>query len=215
MWNYGTNSVSLISKGRNVEDSKFGGEGTGLKSMKDINWKIGQKIQFIVEGLYNSKIDGWAVKCHIKQDGKTHFMAKYVRAGHKNILNDFKFSSFVEDFDRNYHARGCQHKRSAEFFSPTFEYRKNGQPRKIKFAKARFTKDQSTRPMDRFCKDWTCASSRRHLVILETGGSKLGPPKRTCPHNMLLTFRRFDERSNNDQHITVADPLRFCTKIPQ
>ena len=206
MWNYQTNSVSLKSQGNNVKVSTFGGEGTGLKSLKHINWKINQKIQFIIEGQYNEEIDGWIVECKIKQDKKTHFMAKFERAGQKNMLNDFKYSVFVEDFNRSPRARGCQHKRSAEFFNPTFQYQENEQTRKIRFSKARFTKDQSTRPMDTFCKDWTCSSSQRHLVSLETGGSQLGPPQRTCPNNMLLSFQ------NNDQNITMSGPLKFCTK---
>ena len=38
MWNSTDNKVTLVSKGEKVEVDDFGGEGTGLKSMRDLEW---------------------------------------------------------------------------------------------------------------------------------------------------------------------------------
>ena len=206
MWNYQSNDVGLISKGKEVKVSEFGGEGTGLKSMKQIKWEKNQRIQFVVEGQYNQILDGWTVQCHVVLDNKKHFMAKYERAGHQNMLNDFKYSVFAEDWHRSWGARGCQHKRLAEFFNPSFQYVEKSKKQTVLFSNARFTKDQNHRPMDTFCKDWTCASSRRDLVDLETGGSNLGSPQKFCPHNMQLRFQ------NNNHDNPDTGPRKFCFK---
>ena len=48
MWNEGTKSVNLIEAGSGVQVSKFGNEGTGLKSIKDIGWVKDQQVTFKV-----------------------------------------------------------------------------------------------------------------------------------------------------------------------
>ena len=39
-----------VEHGEGVIVSKFGGEGTGFKSMKDVNWKNNEDVTIIVKG---------------------------------------------------------------------------------------------------------------------------------------------------------------------
>ena len=53
MWNTtcGDHRVELLSAGEGVVVDNFGGEGTGLKTMKDVDWQLGERITFIVSPL--------------------------------------------------------------------------------------------------------------------------------------------------------------------
>merc|ERR1711892_1314144 len=44
MWNQGDNRVTLVSKGDSVAVDDFGGEGTGLKTMRDLEWSEGEEV---------------------------------------------------------------------------------------------------------------------------------------------------------------------------
>ena len=52
MWNdrSGCGDVKEIEHGEGVIVSKFGGEGTGFKSMKDVNWQNDEDVTLIVKG---------------------------------------------------------------------------------------------------------------------------------------------------------------------
>ena len=47
MWNDHRNSVREIEHGPGVRVQTFGGEGTGMKSMKQINWTENQKVMYL------------------------------------------------------------------------------------------------------------------------------------------------------------------------
>ena len=49
MWNQDYNNVYLVNAGEGVEVTEFGGEGTGIKTMRDFDWKEGEEITFHVE----------------------------------------------------------------------------------------------------------------------------------------------------------------------
>ena len=50
MWNTGCGDhrVQLLRSGDGAVVDNFGGEGTGLKTMKDLDWDLGEKITFVV-----------------------------------------------------------------------------------------------------------------------------------------------------------------------
>ena len=48
MWNTGDHRVELLRAGEGVVVDNFGGEGTGLKTMRDLDWQLGEKITFVV-----------------------------------------------------------------------------------------------------------------------------------------------------------------------
>ena len=132
-------------------------------------------------------------------------MAVFVRPGHENILSNFGFAAFIEDFFRTSEANGCKNKRSADFFSPSIHYKEDGQNQKLVFTSAIFTKDQNDRPMDTVCKDWTCARATNNSFFLETGGSGEGPAPKLCPNNMRI---HLGNKIHNRR--VVLKPLRFC-----
>ena len=204
MWNDGNKRATLKSRGDGVDIEDFGGEGTGIKSMKQVDWKPNQKVEFELKGSYNYQINGWNVECKVKINKKTHVMATFQRAGDEHILDSFKFHSFVEDFNRGQSVDGCLYERSADFFDPKIQYREGGRRKTVKLTKGKFTKDQNAR--QGFCSDWSCADSGRNFFSMTTGGSRLGKPERTCEHNKILHFKSTSPNSDG------TGPLKFCAK---
>ena len=97
MWDEVENvhTVQKISSGPGVIVSPFSGEGTGLKSMKDFDWKENEDITFIVDGRLTSN-DIWQCSCHYLVKGEKHHMATYERAGKQKPLD--QPYSFIEDW---------------------------------------------------------------------------------------------------------------------
>ena len=122
--------VECTSSGDSVVVEPFGGEGTGMKCMKDFWWELGEHITFIVNGVYNqpdkNKHGSWTCSCWYKRSSdkvdQLHFMASYRRSGDTCPLSDSGFYSFVEDWDRSKEANGYQVRRCAAFTSPEIEY---------------------------------------------------------------------------------------------
>ena len=79
MWNECGHKVELVSQGNSAVVDNFGGEGTGLKTMMDIDWSVGDKVTFIVSGVQDG--DGWICSCRFILRGQEHFMASYRRSG--------------------------------------------------------------------------------------------------------------------------------------
>ena len=114
MWNNGTDSVELESAGPGANVTTFGGEGTGLKCMKDFKWEKDVPVTFRISG---KKVgDYWICDCIYEYQGEQFFMASYKRKG-KRPLNNGGFYSFVEDWDRCDGAEGHCIQRSAYFFN--------------------------------------------------------------------------------------------------
>lgn len=110
--------VKLITKGKDTRDGRFGNEGTGGQSFIDYDWKIGEKMKFLViRKPVNDKFkqisgyfyDNKARKWQLISCWQTHRSEK-----------EFSYStSFVEDFFRNYES-AKQTREGA--FGPTFAY---------------------------------------------------------------------------------------------
>ena len=75
MWNDRDDVVSQISKGSSVVVRKFKYEGTGLQSMKQIDWMPNEPVLFRMEGKYNTATKAWNIKCDIEVNERKHFMA--------------------------------------------------------------------------------------------------------------------------------------------
>ena len=56
MWNQDFNSVYLVKAGEGVEVTEFGGEGTGIKTMRNFDWEEGVEITFRVEAQLVGKL---------------------------------------------------------------------------------------------------------------------------------------------------------------
>lgn len=87
-----------------THSSRFGGEGTGAKTMTGFQWKVGEPVTLMIE----SEPDGTnrtAYTCHVQNpDGtgwtKLATLSTLKYPGHAQGLNGIY--SFVEDFARNY-----------------------------------------------------------------------------------------------------------------
>ena len=124
-------NVECISSGDGVKVELFGGEGTGMKSMKDFWWHVGEEITFTIQGNYNESSDAvnpgaWTCSCWYsrssEEHSQLHFMSTYRRQGESCPLNDSGFYSFVEDWNRCSNAEGYLSRRCAVFTSPEIEY---------------------------------------------------------------------------------------------
>ena len=205
LWNAGSNDVSLIKEGEGVQVEEFGGEGTGLRSMKLFNWQPNQKIKFEVKGTYVPNIEGWNVRCTIRIGDESHFMATLQRPG-EALHEKFEFGSFIEDWKRDgsgpQSVNGCQYQRSATFLSQMIKYNDNGQNKIMKLNQALFNNDQD--PNGGYCEDWSCAGSTKNSFTLTTGGSRLGNPEKKCSHGDII---RFDPKVKTPN---LTKPLKTC-----
>ena len=88
------------------------GEGTGLKSMKEVDWREGEEVTVKVSGQREG--EHWVCSCHYILRGEENFMATFRRTG-PPPLNRRGFYSFVEDWDRCSGAVGHLTCRQAHF----------------------------------------------------------------------------------------------------
>ena len=51
MWNECEHRVELVASGDTAEVDNFGGEGTGLKTMLEVDWRLGETITLVVNGI--------------------------------------------------------------------------------------------------------------------------------------------------------------------
>ena len=167
MWNDHFNSVELIEAGKDVEVSEFGGEGTGIKTMKDFDWLEHENVTFKVCGNFSNGF--WYCECSIIHQGQEELMAILMRPGSTNPLNKTGFYSFIEDWDRCEHAEGFKHLRKAKFLWPKF----NG----TRLKEATFTKVESG--CDAFACDLARGTPCIDGFVLETG-------TKICQNNTVL-----------------------------
>ena len=138
MWNDDEgNKVELIgTPDPEVQVSGFGGEGTGLKSMRTFDWQLREDVRFRVTGYRVGQKSGgyetWRCKCEVEHKRGTFQMATFQRTSKQRPLNLNGFYSFVEDYDRSSGAAGHEITRKAAFANP----RLNGIP----LTEAKFTK---------------------------------------------------------------------------
>lgn len=103
--------VEVLHQGKGVEVSRFGGEGTGGKSMTPFKWKIGEKVRCIVQATVEGQktaYAGWLYQ-PAKKDWK-HLVTFRVTTGGKPLSGLY---SFVEDFRRD--TKSVREERRCEF----------------------------------------------------------------------------------------------------
>jgi hypothetical protein len=178
MWNDGTSSVEAVKAGPGVDISTFGGEGTGIKSMCDADWKEGDLVTFRVNASLN---DGyWFVSClySLNSQDYWHLMAvlKRKKSSSRPLLYPSGFYSFIEDWDRCQNASGWRHLRKASYFKPKLY---NGVTKECyTLTKATFTKVESG--SDAFAADLAKACPLEGGFGLQTGQEPV------CPNYKLI-----------------------------
>ncbi len=126
--------AQLIQKGDGVFSDRFGGEGTGGKSMKVINWKEGQVIRTLVtekmDGADFRQIAGYIYNDDTQQwDLLSCWRIQALKQGLGGS------SAFVEDFRRNIASKELERRAT---FGPAFRYYQGGWYQANQF---RFSKD--------------------------------------------------------------------------
>lgn len=103
--------VELLHEGKGVEVSRFGGEGTGGKSMTKFNWKAGEKVRCIVQAKVEGEKTAYAGWLYLpaKREWK-HLVTFRVKTGGKPLSGLY---SFVEDFRRD--TQSVKEERRCEF----------------------------------------------------------------------------------------------------
>ena len=161
VWHQPGHDVFLVDQGPEVTVEPFGGEGTGLKSMKPFHWEIGEKVGFLVKSrLVNCE---WIISCDVIFRNQIHHMATYRRGG-ENPMN--AFIGFVEDYNRYESACGILNPRSCIFSGTTCKLDET----LYSLTSASFSKvqDGSDRHGVEKCHAEVCSTG----LILATGGKK-------------------------------------------
>lgn len=126
--------ANILYAGEGVEASRFEGEGTGAKSMKKYEWKVGEEIGFKIDVAPYGE-DRLAYTCSLFDKGKGEYVrfasvSTMLHPGQKAVISEFY--SFVEDFWRNYHSATLA--RSAEFSGVAAKSLGSGNWEKCRFA---------------------------------------------------------------------------------
>jgi len=158
MWNDCESKVEFVSKGEKAVVDPFGGEGTGLRTMMDLDWRVGENVTMVVSGFKDE--DSWIVSCYIIYRDEKIFMSSYKRKGSRP-LNRSGFYSFVEDWDRCKGTIGHLTCRKAEFSDPSISIKGT----EVKLKKAVFTKVEHGR--DKFA----CSKARGGVMQTDSAGS--------------------------------------------
>ncbi len=178
MWNDGDDDVGCVQVGDGVRVSAFGGEGTGLKSMKAFDWKENERVTITVKGRKNASSSIWRVSCEVNVNGKKPFlMATFERNCSRNPpFRANGFYAFVEDWDRCDGARGHQVQRRAVFK----DAKCNGKP----MNKVRFTKVEDGD--DAYANEKACAGKcANDTYFLSTGGREAESGSITSANTVL------------------------------
>ncbi len=103
--------VEVLHEGKGVEVSRFGGEGTGGKSMTSFDWQIGEKVRCIVQAKVEGEKTAYAGWLYQPQTSEwKHLVTFRVTTGGKPLSGLY---SFVEDFRRD--TKSVKEERRCEF----------------------------------------------------------------------------------------------------
>ena len=91
--------VEVLGQGKDVEVSRFGGEGTGGKSMTTFNWEKGEKLRCVVQAKVEDQKTAYSGWLWQPKEKAWKLMATFrVQTGGKPLSGLY---SFVEDFRRD------------------------------------------------------------------------------------------------------------------
>ena len=176
LWHDGHNKVELVKKSNAAKVEGFDGEGTGLQTKMDLDWREGEIVTFIVRGRRVG--NAWEVSCRFKFRERTYFMSTYRRSGKR--IGPGRMNSFLEDW-YGWHSGGTASHlvpRRAEFSNPTLRCHDDGYVKK--FTKAEFTKVEHGKHGLAARKAIGGVVQRKHnrntcAFFLHTGGEEPGP----------------------------------------
>jgi len=194
--------VKPIASGEGVRVNRFGGEGTGGKSMLDYDWKIGQSVRFVVfakpDGPERTQFAGYI---YLPEEHRWQHMATFSTLAKGKLLGGYY--SFVEDFLRN--GKSAQISRRANFGN-TWILPLAGDAAWQPLLKARFTADRT--PISNIN-----SGGADDRVFLQTGGRTkndqtklnqstiLPPAERKPPLDLPTPFVAADQQRSESVRI--------------
>jgi Domain of unknown function (DUF3472)/Domain of unknown function (DUF5077) len=103
--------VEVLHEGKDVVVSRFGGEGTGGKSMMPFDWKVGEKVRCLVEATVEGEKTAYSGWLWMPKTREWKRLVTFrVKTGGKPLSGLY---SFVEDFRRD--GKSVQEQRHCEF----------------------------------------------------------------------------------------------------
>ena len=181
--------VKVLHEGKDVRVSRFGGEGTGGKSMFDYQWKIGQTYKFCIKATIEGDRTAYAAYFYLNEENSWKHLATFATITGGEHLKGYY--SFVEDFRRNY--TSAENSRRASYGNG---WVKTPEGQWIALTEATFTADRTpTLNID--------AGIENNRFFLITGGdTKNNTPLRTkmnrLPEGLNLP-KSTDNNKNNNQ----------------
>lgn len=91
--------VQVLHEGEGVRVSRFGGEGTGGKSMTDFDWKIGEKVRCLVKAEQKGDRVAYSGYLYLPDEKKWKHLVTFATLSQAHLIRGQY--SFVEDFRRN------------------------------------------------------------------------------------------------------------------
>lgn len=131
--------AKILYARRDVDAARFGGEGTGARTMTQIGWKVGEPVTVRIDAAPDGT-NRTAFTCYVKYPKTAEWekiatISSRLREG--RVLGINGIYSFVEDFWRNYHSATLS--RRAEYFD--IMSRAAGSAEWVRATSARFTAD--------------------------------------------------------------------------
>jgi hypothetical protein len=103
--------VEVLYAGEGVKASRFGGEGTGAKSMFPHKWKIGETNRFLIEAKVEGVKTAYTAWFHLNEGNQWKKLASFRTFSKGSPLKGYY--SFVEDFRRD--GRSARESRRARY----------------------------------------------------------------------------------------------------
>ncbi len=148
--------VEVLFEGAGVNVSRFGGEGTGGKSMFPHQWKIGETCRFLVHAVTNENKTAYAAYFFLNETKQWKHLATFrTRSNGEPLTGCY---SFIEDFRRD--GKSPHERRRAQFGNGWIKTTSGGW---LELTKASFTADAT--PLDNID-----ATVRENRFQLATGG---------------------------------------------
>lgn len=174
--------VQVLYAGENVDIARFGGEGTGARSLFEYDWKENQRYRFCVSAQTEGDRTIYAAYFFMEQTGRWKHLATYSTITGGAFLKGFY--SFVEDFRRD--VKSAREIRRAQFGNG---WVKTVAGDWVSLTRARFTADSN--PLQNID-----AGVITNGFFLQTGG----PTQNNTPLRTLL--QRLPEA------VTLPEPLQ-------
>ena len=86
MWNECEHRVELVASGDTAEVDNFGGEGTGLKTMLEVDWRLGETLTLVVTGIQDRAVNEPSRILQCPEEAPTRSSKRTLRSSVRHIV---------------------------------------------------------------------------------------------------------------------------------